>query len=192
MPDMWMQDPLPFPNEQQGDSPPVHEPPPDDENDMMMPPPPQSQQPPTPMLKRGLSKLGGWFGGPKFPPPPPMGHPNGGFMMDGPSKKEQKRAKEYQKLGVFYCWRIADTQDNFESFSIPNQKIIKRKIEKGQRAHILLQKEKKLPGGIIIDLQTWRGCSMGVMNKQNIVEYLEIKEQDFNTMSDFRFSNPSY
>ncbi|KAI8380871.1 hypothetical protein BD560DRAFT_387424 [Blakeslea trispora] len=148
----------------------------------MVPPPPP---PPPPMLQRGLSMLGGLFSGasyrrqPEFStnsrddffPPPPQ-------LMN--SKKEAKLAKEYAKLGTFYCWRKLDgTDSHFESFSIPNQKIIKRKLAKNAPSQIMLGKEKKLPGEIMVDLQQNRGCYLGKINGEQFLVQLEIKEETY-------------
>ncbi|OBZ90753.1 hypothetical protein A0J61_01201 [Choanephora cucurbitarum] len=150
----------------------------------MMPPPTMIPPPQPPMLQRGLSMLGGLFSGssyrrqPEFSnrgddlyPPPPQ-------LMN--SKKEAKLAKEYAKLGTFYCWRKLDGTDaHFESFSIPNQKIIKRKLAKNAPSQIMLGKEKKLPGEIMVDLQQNRGCYLGKINGEQFLVQLEIKEETY-------------
>lgn len=158
-----------------------------------------------PMLRRGLSLLGGLFGGgngggkknygEEFQPM--GGFPAGNFSvpMQGQhpkSKKEEKLTREYQKLGSVWCWRIADSEDGrFQSFSIPNQKIIKRKSENPEsRTRILLGKEKKLRGDIMVDLNQFRGGCMTTVRGQNQFLHLEIKEEPFDVgNTSFVFDN---
>lgn len=170
-------------------------------------PEPRSMQPPVvpePMLRRGLSFISGLFGNgagrkePSFRPfsvddPMSFAHP-GGFtapaqaLTRSNSKKELKKAQEYEKLGTFWCWRILPPQSqegtaqmpaqfHFESFSIANQKLINRKISKGQTSTIFLGREKKLPGVIMIDVNQCRGCCM---IKDGHFLQLELKREQFN------------
>lgn len=176
-------------------------------NEMMMPPPPPPQEP---MLRRGLSMLGGLFGGgggsgrkngpPYFGGPPPPPHfggeefgprGGGGFGNFRPpiqgggyqSKKEAKLAQQYQKLGLIWCWRVANSEDNrFESFNIANQKLIKRKADKPESMNgggIMLGREKKLPGEIMIDVHRGYGCAMTMSNGNQQFTSIEIKQEPF-------------
>ncbi|ORE20532.1 hypothetical protein BCV71DRAFT_175496 [Rhizopus microsporus] len=133
-------------------------------------PEPRSMQPPVvpePMIRRGLSFISGLFG-------------NGAGQL--------KKAQEYEKLGTFWCWRILPPQNqegtaqmpaqfHFESFSIANQKLINRKISKGQTSTIFLGREKKLPGVIMIDVNQCRGCCM---IKDGHFLQLELKREQYN------------
>lgn len=161
------------------------------QNIEMMPPPPPPPQPPAPMLRRGLSLLGGLFGGDKRSGPyyddfnPPQMRFGGNFSepmqgVRGRTKKEERLAQQYQKLGSFWCWRIADSDDQFQSFNISNQKIIKRKSDNvDSRGRILLGKEKTLPGDIMVDLNQGRGGCMTSTREQNSFLPLEIKLESF-------------
>jgi hypothetical protein len=151
---------------------------------------PMMQQP---MLRRGLSMmLGGLFGNSSQPKHddfqhssmmPPFGNFSAPIQAGGQSKKEAKLSMQYAKLGKFYCWRKMDGPPDapFESFSIPNQKIIRRKLAKGSTTHIMLGREKKLPGDIMVDIQTLRGCfSRGkAPNGERYLEHLELREERY-------------
>ncbi|KAI8078987.1 uncharacterized protein B0P05DRAFT_541947 [Gilbertella persicaria] len=153
--------------------------------EMMMPPPPP---PPPPMLRRGLSMLGGLFTNKRQPD----FYSNEEFQFNQ-AKKEAKLAKEYAKLGTFYCWRKLDGTDaHFESFSIPNQKIIKRKLAKNAPSQIMLGKEKKLPGEIMVDLQQNRGCYLGKINGEQFLVQLEIKEETYHPSHHFVFATEGH
>lgn len=170
-------------------------------NEMMMPPPPE------PMIRRGLSLLGGLFGSgggkrnypEEYHQQQQMGFPPGNFSapIQGhqfpkpPTKKEERLAREYQKLGSFWCWRVAESEDTrFQSFNIANQKIIKRKGENPEsRTRILLGKEKKLQGDIMVDLNQFRGGCMTSARGQNQFLHLEIKEEPFEGNSSLMFDS---
>ncbi|KAI8051841.1 hypothetical protein BDF21DRAFT_432212, partial [Thamnidium elegans] len=164
-------------------------------NEMMMHPHPQPMAPP--MLRRGLSLLGGLFGGGGDKRPygyedfnnPQMRFAGNNFsepMQAGGAvaltKKEERKAQQYQKLGTFWCWRLADSENAFQSFSIPNQKIIKRKGENPElRGRILLGKEKNLPGDIMVDLNNLRGGCMTRSSSRGPNDFvsLDIKPESF-------------
>ena len=151
---------------------------------MMMPPPPPHQEP---MLRRGLSMLGGLLGTKKYPEyPGEFGPRGGGFqppMDEGQSRKKAKLAQQYQKLGVIWCWRLLDSEDNrFQSFSIANQKLINKKADKPESLNgsgIMLGREKKLKGDIMIDINRGCGCSMEFKGGKQIVHHIEIKREPF-------------
>ncbi|KAI9363229.1 hypothetical protein BD770DRAFT_381053 [Pilaira anomala] len=154
------------------------------------------------MLRRGLSLLGGLFGGgggggQEFMGGPPATGPpgmqfRGNFSepMQGPSvnrprsKKEDKLAREYQKLGQFWVWRIADTEDKFQSFNIANQKLIRRKGENPEaRNRIMLGKEKALKGDIMVDLNQFRGGCLTTSRGKNEFLPLDIKLETFDAVN---------
>jgi hypothetical protein len=170
---------------------------PPNSHDMMMMPGLSHQPPPNsaPMLRRGLSMLGGLFGGggnsggshredfhggPSGGPPHPM---FGSFSapIQAQSKKEAKLQRQYEELGTFYCWRRMEGPDqHFESFSIDNQKLIKKKLSKAQpQTQIMLKREKKLPGEIMVDLQQNRGCYLVKMGGDPVVVMLEIEQKSY-------------
>ncbi|CAO3670875.1 unnamed protein product [Rhizopus stolonifer] len=103
-------------------------------------------------------------------------------QLFGSRNESNKKAQEYEKLGTFWCWRV-NTPDSvtplhFESFSLSNQKLIQRKIKKGQCGNIFLNKEKKLPGVIMIDVNQGRGCCMA--NEGHFLQ-LELKKEQYNS-----------
>lgn len=135
---------------------------------------------------------------PAPPPPPPTRRKSFlstlfGWDEDEDAKRKRK-AKEYEKLGSFWCWRIISPQPqmHFESFSITNQKYILKKIAKGQGDIIFLYREKKLPGVVMIDVNQCRGCCM-IQEKYFI--QLEIKREQYNHAGEgggqYTFNNPT-
>ncbi|OAD05657.1 hypothetical protein MUCCIDRAFT_155958 [Mucor lusitanicus CBS 277.49] len=149
------------------------------------------------MLKRGLSMLGGLFGqggggGHRDdfnggPPHPMFG--NFSAPIQAQSKKEAKLQRQYEELGTFYCWRRMEGPDqHFESFNIENQKLIKKKLNKPQpQTQIMLKKEKKLPGEIMIDLQQNRGCYLVKMGGDPVVVMLEIEQKSYGGGNNYVF-----
>ncbi|KAI9478480.1 MAG: hypothetical protein EXX96DRAFT_249470 [Benjaminiella poitrasii] len=123
-----------------------------------------------PMLRRGLSMLGGLFGGAA----------SGQEVPTTGSKQDSRLAAEYLKLGTFWCWRQIDQTDQpFESFSIPNQKLMKRKRTKAKSQFMLSAREKKLPGDVLVDLEQRRGCCMVQRNGERFFVQLELKEETY-------------
>ncbi|RCH84806.1 hypothetical protein CU098_005553 [Rhizopus stolonifer] len=136
---------------------------------------------------------------PKIPAPPPaesvmpriMPEPRRRSLFSqlfGSRNESNKKAQEYEKLGTFWCWRV-NTPDSvtplhFESFSLSNQKLIQRKIKKGQSGNIFLNKEKKLPGVIMIDVNQGRGCCMA--NEGHFLQ-LELKKEQYNPGDQYVF-----
>ncbi|CAO3661121.1 unnamed protein product [Rhizopus stolonifer] len=181
MPPLWVPPPQPWPGVPEALA--VNEPQPvveSIENSQEVPPPPP---PPTVNTSREIPSLQG-EGGPskaRVILPRKTSFLAGIFGLN--ETKEMKTAKEYQKLGFFWCWRIIGPEQSmhFESFSITNQKYIKRKIEKGQGDAIFLSKEKKLPGIVLIDVNQCRGCCM--VRKDYYIQ-LEIKREQYNGDSD--------
>ncbi|KAI8982181.1 hypothetical protein BDF20DRAFT_865398 [Mycotypha africana] len=167
--------------------------------DMMMPM--MRQRPPTePMFRKGLSMLGGLFGSNSHSQGygiPPADHFSAPLQADPhflrQQKKDAKLAMEYAKLGTFYCWRkLMDGQEaHYESFSIPNQKHIKKKLNKNppQTLIMLAHREKKLQGEIMLDITQNRGCSLQKIGGKTILIQLEIKEENYTPNNDFVFAN---
>ncbi|CEP16304.1 hypothetical protein [Parasitella parasitica] len=149
-----------------------------------------------PMLKRGLSMLGGLFSGngggggggganrrrEDFHGPHPM---FGSFSapIQAQSKKEARLQRQYEKLGTFYCWRRMDIPDQpFESFSIKNQYIIRKKIRKlGPQAQFMLKSDERLPGVIMVNLHQNRGGCLMNMGGEKVVVMLQIERKSFGT-----------
>lgn len=183
----------------------------EDKQDTVMLPPEPRVMPiqPEPKPRRGLSFISGLFGTSQKEPPfrsrvlgregflsqfaPPIGSFSAPIQATS-SKKDLKKAQEYEKLGAFWCWRVIPpqqqqegagpqppTQLHFESFSISNQKLINRKIAKGKGSNIFLGKEKKLPGVIMIDVNQCRGCCM--VNDGHFLQ-LELKKEQYNGNGD--------
>ncbi|KAI7903039.1 uncharacterized protein BX663DRAFT_509325 [Cokeromyces recurvatus] len=132
-----------------------------------------------PMLRRGLSMLGGLFGTDAATQP-----------VQGVKKREAKLAAEYMKLGTFWCWRQIESDQPFESFSIPNQKQIKRKLAKSKTQIMLVAREKKLPGDTLVDIEQRRGCCLIQRNEEHHFIQLELKEETYNpNTGNFVFAN---